>query len=457
VEDDRAGVPRGSALLTDLYQLTMMNGYLEHGEEETRAAFDLFFRRAVFGGRYLVVAGLEDAVRFLQELVFTGDEIEYLRSLELFGDEFLEYLSGFRFTGDLHAMPEGTPVFPGEPVLRIEAPLLEGQLVETALLNIVGYQTLIATKASRVVRAADGDPVIDFGLRRAHGTNGAFLATRAAFIGGVQGTSNVLAGRRLGIPVRGTMAHSWMLSFDSELEAFRAYADVYPEGTILLLDTYDTLRSGLPNALTVAGEMREQGHRLLGVRLDSGELTALSLEVRERLDRSGLEDALVFASGDMDEHRIAALKAQGACIDAWGVGTRLITAHGDPGHSGVYKLAAVERDGAWTSKHKVSDEEGKATLPGRKQVWRRFGDDGLAESDLIALHDEPVEHGEADALLVPVLEGGELLGPLPTLEAAQVRARAELDQFASGVLRLDEPGAYPVEVSAGIEALRSRE
>ena len=454
MDDARAGVPRGSALLTDLYQLTMMNGYLIRGMAHTRACFELSFRNLPFGGGYLLFAGLEDAVRLLEELVLTGDEIEYLRSLGLLSDEFLGALREFHFTGDLFAMPEGTPVFPGEPVLRVEAPLIEAQLVETALLNLVGFQTQVATKASRVVAAAEGDPVVDFGLRRAHGTNGAFLATRAAYIGGVFGTSNVLAGRRLGIPVKGTMAHSWVMSFDSELEAFRAYAMSYPDTSVLLVDTYDTLESGLENAILVGQELEAAGHGLSGIRLDSGDLVALSREARKCLDEAGLEQTVIFASGDMDEYRIAELKIEGARIDAWGVGTRLVTAYDDPGHSGVYKLAAIERDGEWSPRHKRSDSPGKGTLPGRKQVWRVFGDSGMAERDRIALVDEDVDLGsEADALLEHLMHDGELCRSLPALEAAQVRARAELEHLPPGVRRIAEPDRYPVELSAGIEAL----
>ena len=314
-----------SALLTDLYQLTMVQGYFLR-RRDPLVAFELFFRRAPFGGSYALAAGAEEAVDTVAALRFTPDELAYLRSLELFRDEFLAFLAGWRFRGALHAVPEGTAVFPGEPLLRVTARLTEAQLIESMLLNMINFQTLIATKAARIVQAAGGGPVLEFGLRRAQGRDGALSAARAAYIGGVQGTSNVAAGQRYGIPVGGTMAHSWIQSFASEQEAFDRFAEFYPDRAILLVDTYDTLASGIPHAIPALTRLQAQGRGGFGVRLDSGDLGPLSRAVRARLDVAGLQQAQIVASNDLDEARISELRAGGAPIDVWGVGTRLVTA-----------------------------------------------------------------------------------------------------------------------------------
>ena len=358
-----------SALLTDLYQLTMVQGYFLR-RRDPLVAFELFFRRAPFGGSYALLAGAEEAVDMVSALRFTPDELAYLRSLELFREEFLAFLAGWRFRGALHAVPEGTAVFPGEPLLRVTARLTEAQLVESMLLNMINFQTLIATKAARIVQAAGGGPVLEFGLRRAQGRDGALSAARAAYIGGVQGTSNVAAGQRYGIPVGGTMAHSWIQSFASEQEAFDCFAEFYPDRAILLVDTYDTLASGIPHAIPALTRLQAQGRGGFGVRLDSGDLGPLSRAVRARLDAAGLQRAQIVASNDLDEARISALRAAGAPIDVWGVGTRLVTAYDDPALGGVYKLVAVRDGGAWQPSAKRSEESGKATLPGIKQVVR---------------------------------------------------------------------------------------
>jgi nicotinate phosphoribosyltransferase len=337
-------LPAGNlALLTDFYELTMMQGYfLNHYDPDT--VFEMFFRKAPFDGGFTVFAGLQPLLEAVQELAFTPADRAFLQA-EGFGKEFLDYLSSFRFSGDIYAMPEGTVVFPGEPLLRVHAPLIQAQLLESLVLNILNFQTLVATKAARIWLASGEGTVLEFGLRRAQGVDGALAASRAAFIGGAAATSNALAGRLFGIPVRGTMAHSWIMAFPSELEAFRKYAEVYPDGCILLIDTYDTLKSGLENAVLVGKSLKESGHSHFGVRLDSGDLEYLSKRVRKRLDEEGLEEAVIAASNELDEEIIQQLIAQEAPIDVWGVGTHLVTAKGDPALTGVYKLAARRVDG----------------------------------------------------------------------------------------------------------------
>ncbi|MBE7560691.1 nicotinate phosphoribosyltransferase, partial [bacterium] len=375
-------------LWTDLYELTMMGGFFRSGVAERRAVFDLFFRRIPHDGGYAVVAGLQDALRFLSDLHFEPDELEYLSELGLFPPGFVDRLADFRFTGDVYALPEGTPAFAYEPLLRLEGTLLEAQLVESALLNLINFSTLIASKAARVVQEAGYDKVVEFGLRRAQGPDGSFSATRAAYIGGVAATSNTFAGARLNIPVRGTHAHSWVMAFPDELSAFRAYAESYPDSCILLVDTYDTLGSGVPNAITVGRELRARGHDLYGIRLDSGDLAYLSIEARRMLDAAGFTSTRIVASGDLDEWIIHDLLSQGARIDVWGVGTRLVTGGHDSALGGVYKLAAVERNGHLLPAMKVSDNPAKETLPAKKQVWRLFDGNGTMMADVIALADE---------------------------------------------------------------------
>jgi len=376
-----------SPLFTDLYELTMMQGYWHAGFHRQHACFDLFFRRLPFDGGYAVSAGLADALHFLENLRFDDKSIAYLKSLELFADDFLAYLQEMRFTGDVYAMAEGEIVFPQEPIVRVEGPLDECQLVESVLLNIINFQSLIATKAARISREAGHDNVLEFGLRRAQGIDGALSAARAAFIGGCSSTSNVEAGQRYGIPVAGTQAHSWIMAFDGELEAFRRFVEVYGDTSILLVDTYDTLSSGVPNAITVAREMRECGQSLRGVRLDSGDLASLAAATRKMLDEAGFPEILIVASSDLDEYIIHDLKQRHAPIDLFGVGTRLVTAHGDPSFTGVYKLAAIGNGKKLRATRKHSDDLVKATLPGRKQVWRLLDSQGNMLADWIELED----------------------------------------------------------------------
>ena len=381
-----------SFLLTDFYELTMMQGYFLK-KSNPRVVFEMSFRRQPFDGGFTIFAGLDDVIDTLEQSTFTNEEIEYLRGLGTFTEDFLQDLKGFSFSGDLWAIDEGTVVFPGEPLLRVHSTLMEAQLIESLLLNIINFQTLIATKSARIVHAAQGRGVLEFGLRRAHGPDGALSAARAAFIGGAAATSNTLAGKTLGIPVKGTMAHSWIMAFPSELEAFRNYADLYPDGTILLIDTYETLGSGIDNAITVGKELKAKGKKF-GVRLDSGDLSYLSMKVRRRLDEAGLEDAVIVASNELDEQIIRQLVTAGAPIDMWGVGTRLVTGSDDPSLTGVYKLCSREHNGNFVPTIKVSDNPEKISNPGIKQIYRYHDGDGGPLADLIALADEKIDTAE---------------------------------------------------------------
>ncbi|MBI2568905.1 MAG: nicotinate phosphoribosyltransferase [Candidatus Schekmanbacteria bacterium] len=465
---------RHHALLTDLYQLTMMGGYHRHEQfRERRAAFELFFRRVPFGGGYCIAAGLADVVTYIRSLSFGADELGYLERLGLFGREFLDFLKTFRFAGDLWAVPEGTVVFAHEPLLRVEARLPEAQLVETALLNILNFQTLIATKAARICDAAGGAPVLEFGLRRAQGVDGSLSASRAACIGGCVGTSNVLAGMLYGLAPRGTQAHAWIMAFGDELAAFRAYADTYPDACLLLVDTYDTLRTGVPNAITAAKELEARGHCFLGIRLDSGDLAYLSREARRMLDEAGLEHAKIVASNDLDEYAIAELRKNGARVDMWGVGTNLVTARDCPALGGVYKLVAIAaEDGSWIPRIKLSSNGEKTTNPGVKQILRFTDSAGTLLGDVLADASEALpERGSpvlsshlldarerrsiagwdrVEALLVPVFSGGELVGDQPELPAIRLRAQQQRDRLPSGTRRLTEPDPIWVGLSSAV-------
>lgn len=377
-------------LLTDLYELTMMQGYFNKKSNE-KVVFDVFYRRNPSGSAYAICAGLEQVIEYINDLKFEKEDIDYLRSTGTFQEDFLEYLSTFRFTGDIYAIPEGTVVFPKEPLLKVIAPIMEAQLIETAILNIMNHQSLIATKASRVVYAAGGG-VMEFGLRRAQGPDAGVYGARAAVIGGCVGTSNVLAGKMFDIPIKGTHAHSWIMSFKTELEAFRNYAQTYPENCLLLVDTYDTLKSGIPHAIQVFDEMKTKGYRpaVYGIRLDSGDLAYLTKKARKMLDDAGHKDAIISASSDLDEYVIESLQRQGAQITSWGVGTNLITSADCPAFGGVYKLAAIsDENGNFVPKIKVSENVEKVTNPGNKTVFRLYDNaTGKIKADLIALADE---------------------------------------------------------------------
>lgn len=466
---------RNLTMMTDLYELTMMNGYMRYGKDKNRACFDLFYRRRGDVTAYAVAAGLEQVIDYVRNLRFTQEDIEYLRSLAIFDDAFLSYLSDFHFTGEILAVPEGTIVFPDEPILRVIAPIMEAQLLETALLNIINHQTLIATKAARVVQSARGDKVLEFGLRRAQGPDAGIYGARASIIGGCQATSNVLTGQLFGVPVGGTHAHSWVMSFEDELTAFRAYADVFPDNCLLLVDTYDTLGSGVPNAITVFKELRARGKEPVGIRLDSGDLAFLSRQARVMLDDAGFPNAKIFASGDLDEEVIWDLKAQGAAIDVWGVGTRMITSMDNPALGGVYKLSAEEVDGKFIPRIKISENPAKITNPGVKQLYRFYDRrSGKALADLLALDEEDFSSGEPleifdpentwkrmtlcdyrmRQLLVPVFENGELVYESPALSEIAAYAKQEMETFWDEYKRLNRPHRYKVDLSQKLYDLK---
>lgn len=392
-------------LLTDLYQLTMMQGYFKNNHNHT-VVFDAFYRTNPSGNGFAIAAGLEQIIDYLKNLRFSKEDIDYLRGLGIFDEDFLDYLAGFRFSGSVYAIPEGTVVFPKEPLVKVIAPIMEAQLVETAILNILNHQSLIATKAARVVYAAKGDGIMEFGLRRAQGPDAGIYGARAAMIGGCIGTSNVLTGQMFDVPVKGTHAHSWIMSFPDEYTAFKRYSELYPDACILLVDTYDTLKSGVPNAIRVFKEMRESGVELknYGIRLDSGDLAYLSKKARQMLDEAGFESAVISASSDLDENLIASLKAQGAAITSWGVGTNLITSKDQPAFGGVYKLAAVKNeDGTFTPKIKLSENTEKVTNPGNKTIYRIYDKESKKIlADLICLADETFDPQEDLRIFDPI-------------------------------------------------------
>ncbi len=393
---------RNLSMMTDLYQLTMMYGYYKSDMLDNKAVFDMFYRQASAVTHYAIMAGVEQLVDYINNLHFDDEDIEYLRSLNLFDEGFLALLKNLHFTGDIEAVPEGTVVFSGEPLVRVTAPIVEAQLVETALLNIINHQTIIATKASRVALAAKGDKVLEFGLRRAQGPDAGIYGARAAVIGGCDSTSNVLTGSMFNIPVSGTHAHSWVMSFPDELTAFRAYAKFFPDACLLLVDTFNVLKSGMPHAIQVFKELRAAGHEPLGIRIDSGDLAYLSREARRMMDEAGFPNAKVCVSGDLDEYLINDLKQQGACIDIWGVGTKLITSSDCPALGGVYKLAAEIVDGQVINKMKVTENPAKVTNPGIKKLLRLYDATGMAVADLIALQDEEFDESKPLTIFDPV-------------------------------------------------------
>lgn len=466
------------SLLTDFYQLTMVGGYVLQGKKDQQANFDYFFRSIPDDGGYCVLAGLADVIDYIQRLKFTQEDLSYLESLHVFPKKVLSYLRHFKFTGDMWAIPEGTVVFPNEPLMRVEAPLAEAQLIESTLLNVMNFQTLIATKGARVTWAANGDPVFDFGLRRAHGPDGALMASRASYIGGVDGTSNVLAGRLYGIPVRGTHAHSWVESFPRELDAFRAYAKVYPDSCLLLADTYDTLRSGVPHAIQVGHELREKGHELWGIRLDSGDLTYLSKEARRMLDEAGFPDAAIVASSDLDEWIVETLKRQGARVDFWGVGTRLVTSFSCPALGGVYKLTALsDGEERMVPKIKRSDNPEKITNPGAKKVVRMYDQRGRMRGDVLFLDKERIPKGRSfrayhpmfsymfktyprrfrkKELMVPIFKKGKLVYDSPTVHRIREHTLENLKQLDAAYKRFRNPHTYHVSLSPSLFRIKQR-
>ena len=467
---------RNLTLLTDLYQLTMGYGFYKNNKHEEEVVFDLFFRKNALI-TYSLAAGLEQAMEYLLNWHFDEEDIAYLRSLNLFDERFLEYLRNMKFTGDVYAVKEGTPVFPGEPILTVKAPLIQAQFAETALLNIINHQTLIATKSSKICRATQGKGIVmEFGLRRAQGPDAGINGARAAIIGGCSCTSNVLAGQKFGVPVAGTMAHSWVMDYPTEYDAFRAYADADPDNCMLLVDTYDTLRSGVPNAIKVFEELQAEGHKPKGIRLDSGDLAYLSKEARRMMDEAGFTETIICVSGDLDERSINSLLQQGAKIDSWGVGTKLITSEDLPALGGVYKLAGVfDENGELTPKIKLSDNTAKITNPGFKNLYRLYDRvNGMAIADLITLHEEEVddtkplvlfhpvetwkehevENFYAEALQQTIVKGGKLVYEFPTLLEVQAYSKAQLAKFWEEYLRLDVPQVYKVDLSNKLHSLK---
>ncbi len=466
---------RNLTLLTDLYELTMMNGYFLNEKSQEVAVFDVFFRQNELI-TYSLAAGLEQVVDYVLNLNFDKEDIDYLKGLNLFDEKFLNFLKDFKFTGDIYSVPEGTMVFPGEPILTVKAPIIEAQLVETTILNILNHQTLIASKAAKVRHAAENDTVMEFGLRRAQGPDAGIYGARAAIIGGCNSTSNVLAGKMFDIPVAGTHAHSWVMNFPSEYEAFKAYAEIYPNAILLLVDTYDTLRSGIPNAIKVFDEEVKKGNRPLGIRIDSGDLAYLTKQARKMLDDAGYDYVKICASGDLDEHSVTSLKQQGAKIDSWGIGTKLITSAEMPALGGVYKLAGIEKNGAIVPKIKVSDNSAKITNPGFKSIYRIYDNKtGKAEADVIYLRGEktdftkpltiyhPIERWKkitftdytVRELPVKIIENGKLIYKLPSLKEIAEYAKKETDSFWEEYKRIDQPHIYKVDLSDGLYDLKT--
>lgn len=473
---------RNLTLLTDLYQLTMMQGYFENDVNNHEVVFDLFYRNNPSGNGYAICCGLEQAIDYIKNLHFTDGDIEYLDSLNIFSKAFLEYLRNFKFTGDIDAIPEGTVVQPNEPLMRVKAPIFEAQFIETTLLNIINHQSLIATKAARVVRAAEEDTVLEFGLRRAQGPDAGIYGARAAVIGGCHATSNVLTGQMFNVPVAGTHAHSWVMSFDHEIDAFRAYAKLFPNKCILLVDTYDTLGQGVPNAIQVFDEMKAAGISMdsYGIRLDSGDLAYLSKQARRMLDDAGHEDAVISASCDLDEYLIADLKRQGAEISLWGVGTKLITSDDCPSFGGIYKLAAERKTGGeFIPKIKISDNPEKVTNPGIKKVLRIYDKTtGKLKVDLIALEEETIDTNQdlvvrdpkarwkkmklkagqytVRELLVPIFRGGKCVYESPQVMDIRSYAKEELETLWDEYKRLINPASMPVDLSDDLYYLKER-
>ncbi len=465
------------ALLCDFYELTMGRGYFETEMRNKIAYFDVFFRRVPDGGGYAIAAGLEQIVQYIESLHFTPEDIEFLRAKNIFGEEFLEFLSNFKFSGDIWAVPEGTVIFPGEPILTVRAPSIEAQLIETYLLLALNHQSLIATKASRMVRAAKGRPISEFGSRRAHGEDAAVYGARAAYIGGCTGTACTLSDKLYGVPAGGTMAHSWVQMFDSEYEAFETYCRLYPDNPTLLVDTYSVFGSGIPNAIRAVKEVLwPQGKKKCAIRIDSGDISYLSKKARRILDEEGLTDCRIVVSNALDEYIISELIAQEACIDAFGVGERLITAKSDSVFGCVYKLAATEdEDGNLTPKIKVSENVAKITNPSFKNLYRLYSkESGKAEADLITLHDEIIDETKpleifdpnhtwkrrtftnyiARPLLMPIFEKGKLVYDLPALDDIRDYCAREIASMWKEVLRFENPHNYYVDLSQNLWDLK---
>ena len=456
-------------MLCDFYELTMANGYFQKGYQDKITYFDVFFRRVPDGGGFAIAAGLEQLVEYIKKLRFTPEDIAYLRGRGIFDEGFLSYLSDFHFTGDIWAVPEGTPIFPNEPIVTVRAPAIEAQIIETFALLCINHQSLVATKSNRVVRAAQGRAVMEFGARRAQGADAAIVGARAAYIGGVAGTATVLSDQVFGVPALGTMAHSWVQMIDSQYDAFRAYCEKYPDNAVLLVDTYNVLKSGVPDAIRAFNDvLKPKGIKKCGIRLDSGDITYLSKEARKMLDDAGWTECTITVSNSLDEHLIRDLLLQGAQINAFGVGERLITARSEPVFGGVYKLVAVEENGEVVPKIKISENVSKITTPHYKKFYRFFGNDtGKAIADYLCVYDETVDDSKpltifdpdatwkkkevynftAREMQVPVFRNGQCVYELPSLEEIQAYCAKQIDTLWDEVKRFDNPHKYYVDLS----------
>lgn len=466
---------QNQTLLTDFYQLTMMQGYLKSHKADEKIVMDMFFRKNPCGGGYTIICGISELVSYIQNLKFSDEDIEYLRTQKIFDEEFLGYLKEFRFRGDIYGVREGSIMFPHEPIIQVRGNILEASFVETALLSIINFQSLIATKASRVCMSAYKDSVMEFGLRRSQGLEAGLYGAKAAVVGGCDGTSNVLAGKRFNIPALGTHSHAWVQSFDSELEAFRAYAKTYPDNCVLLVDTYDTLRSGVPNAIKVFQELTNKGYKPSGIRIDSGDLEYLSKKARVMLDNAGFQEVKIVASDNLDENIIERLKTSNAKIDSWGVGTKLITSYDCPSLGGVYKLSALIKNGKVIPKMKFSEDPRKMNNPGIKQVYRIYDkESNRAQADLITLHDERIDESKpleifhplytykkkkienftVKPLLNPLFKDGEFVGELSSVLEAKEYAKQEKKSFWHEYLRNTKPATYKVNLSQKLWDIR---
>ncbi len=456
-------------MLTDFYEITMANGFFCTGNGEKIVYFDMFFRTIPDGGGLAIMAGVEQVIRYIKDLTFTDEDIAYLREKKLFNEQFLDYLRNFKFACDVWAVPEGTPIFPHEPIVVVRGPAMQAQFIETMILVLINHQSLIATKSNRIVRAAQGRPVMEFGSRRAQGCDGAIYGARASYIAGCTGTACTIVDREFGIPALGTMAHSWVQLFDSEYEAFKAYATTYPNSCTLLVDTYNVLKSGIPNAIRVFNEVLvPNGYRPRGIRIDSGDITYLSKKARKMLDEAGFPDCKITASNSLDEYIIQDMIRQGACVDSFGVGERMITASSAPVFGGVYKLSAIEQDGVIIPKIKVSENIAKITNPGFKKLWRLYErESGKAIADVITMHDEDIDDSQpyeifdpehiwkrqtltnfrAVPLLIPLFIDGECVYESPSVEEIRTYCKEQMDTIWDEVLRFENPHKYYVDLS----------
>lgn len=462
---------RNLTMLVDFYEITMSNGYFENGLKDKTVYFDMFFRKVPDGGGFAIAAGLEQVIEYIKDLHFTDDDLEYLRSKNLFSENFLEYLKNFNFECDIWAVPEGTPIFPGEPIVTVRGPVIQAQFIETMLLLIINHQSLIATKANRIVRAAQGRPVMEFGSRRAQGADAAIYGARAAYIGGCSGTACTIADKDIGITALGTMAHSWVQLFPDELSAFRAYADIYPDDCTLLVDTYNVLKSGIPNAITVFNELKENGHRPVGIRIDSGDITYLSKKARKMLDDAGFSECKIVASNSLDEYIIRDILLQGAQIDSFGVGERLVTSKSEPVFGGIYKLCAIEENGNIIPKIKVSENISKITNPAFKELWRIYDSKtGKASADVITVAGEVIDRTGPYEIFDPeftykrktltdynavklqkqIFKKGVLVYDSPTASEIKKYCEYQLSTIWDEVKRFENPHSYYVDLSQNL-------